>query len=144
MKSCFEVQKLCVQSTYMHKAQTGQSKARAGSAFSEGSAFRFTSGSLKGVVGTLGTYPGWGLRIMWESVGPNSRHDSLTENACRSPTLLVEASAVKSTVFIDRVLGSADCIGSKGVLCDAVSTRGRSQEDTGFGRRGSPFTAETL
>jgi len=59
-----------------------------GSVSSRGSACRFTTWSRKGVVGTLGTYPGRCLRITWEYAGPNSRHASSTENACRSPTLL--------------------------------------------------------
>ncbi len=42
----------------------------------------------------------WGLRIIWESAGPNFRHESSTENACRSPTLLMEVSASRSRVFI--------------------------------------------
>ncbi len=42
----------------MRNALTGHSNAKAGSASSEGSACRFTTWSRKGVVGTLGTYPG--------------------------------------------------------------------------------------
>ncbi len=45
----------------MHNALTGHSNAKAGSASFEGSACRFTTLSGKGVVGTLGTYPGQGL-----------------------------------------------------------------------------------
>ncbi len=46
----------------MRNALTGHGNTKAGSAFSEGSACRFTTRSRKGVVGTLGTYPGRGLR----------------------------------------------------------------------------------
>ncbi len=120
----------------MRKARTGQSRAMAGSASSRGSACKFTTWSLKGVVGTLGTYPGRGLRTTWESAGPNSRHESSTENACRSPTLLTEANAVRSTVFNDRNLSSTDCRGSKGSSFKAVRTEGRSQEGTRWGRGG--------
>ncbi len=98
----------------MRKARTGQSRAMAGSASSRGSACKFTTWSLKGVVGTLGTYPGRGLRTTWELPGPNSRHESSTENACRSPTLLTVANAARSTVFSDRNLSSTDCRGSRG------------------------------
>ncbi len=55
-----------LRSTYMRNALTGHSNAKAGSASSEGSACRFTTWSRKGVVGTLGTYPGRGLRTTWE------------------------------------------------------------------------------
>ncbi len=96
---------------------------------------KFTTWSLKGVVGTLGTYPGRGLgqresqpaRIL----GTNHRL-----KCCRSPTLLTEANAVRSTVFNDRNLSSTDCRGSKGSSFKAVRTEGRSQEGTRWGRRG--------
>ncbi len=65
-KSCSELLKLRVQSTYMCSALTGHSNAKAGSASSEGSACRFTTWSRKGVVGTLGTYPGRDLWTTWE------------------------------------------------------------------------------
>ncbi len=78
----------------MRKARTGQSRAMAGSAYSRGSACKFTTWSLKGVVGILGTYPSRGLRTSWELPGPNPRHESSTENACRSPTLLTMANAM--------------------------------------------------
>ncbi len=84
-------------------------------------------------MGTLGTYPGRGLRTTWELPGPNSRHESLTENACRSPILLTEANAVRSTVFNNRNLSSTDCRGSKGSSFKAVRTEGRSQEGTRWG-----------
>ncbi len=109
-------------------ARTGQSKARAGSASSGGNACKLTTWSLKGVVGTLGTQPGRALRIIWESAGPNCKHESSTENACRSPTLLMEASASRSRVFIERNFGSTVCKGSNRPCCSAVSTRDRSQE----------------
>ncbi len=102
----------------------------AGSASSRGSACKFTTWSLKGMVGTLGTYPGRGLRTTWESAGPNSRHESSTENACRSPTLLTVANAERSTVFRDRNLSSTDCRGSKGAPLKADRTEGRSQTTT--------------
>ncbi len=106
----------------------------AGSASSRGSACKFTTWSLKGMVGTLGTYPGRGLRTTWESAGPNSRHESSTENACRSPTLLTVANAERSTVFRDRNISSTDCRGSKGAPLKADRTEGRSQEGTRWGR----------
>ncbi len=59
-KSCSELLTLRVRVTYMRNALTGHSNAKAGSASSEGSACRFTTWSQKGVVGTLGTYPGRG------------------------------------------------------------------------------------
>ncbi len=65
-KSCSELLTLWVWVTYMRNALTGHSNAKAGSAFSEGSACRFTTWSRKGVVGTLGTYPGRGLKTTWE------------------------------------------------------------------------------
>ncbi len=117
----------------MRKARTGQSRAMAGSASSRGSACKFTTWSLKGMVGTLGTYPGRGLRTTWESAGPNSRHESSTENACRSPTLLTVANAERSTVFKDRNLSSTDCRGSKGAPLKAARTEGRSQRVPGEG-----------
>ncbi len=108
----------------MRKARTAQSRAMAGSAFSRGNACKFTTWSLKGMVGTLGTYPGRGLRTTWESAGPNSRHESSTENACRSPILLTVANAERSTVFRDRNLSSTDCRGSKGAPLKADRTEG--------------------
>ncbi len=113
----------------------------AGSASSRGSACKFTTWSLKGMVGTLGTYPGRGLRTTWESAGPNSRHESSTENACRSPTLLTVANAERSTVFRDRNLSSTDCRGSKGAPLKADRTEGRSQEGTRWGRGGFSLLA---
>ncbi len=65
-KSCSELLTLRVRSTYMHNALTGHSNAKAGSASFEGSACRFTTWSRKGVVVTLGTYPGRGLKTTWE------------------------------------------------------------------------------
>ncbi len=62
--SCSELLKLRVRSTYMCNALTGHSNAKAGSASSEGSACRFMTYSQKGVVGTLDTYPGRGLRTI--------------------------------------------------------------------------------
>ncbi len=106
----------------------------AGSPCSRGSPCKFTTWSLKGVVGTLGTYPGRCLRTMWESAGPNSKHESPTENACRSPTLLTEAKAVRSTVFNDRNFSSTDCRGSKGSSFKAVRTEWRFQESNRWGQ----------
>ncbi len=108
----------------MRKARTGQSRAMAGSASSRGSACKFTTWSLKGVVGTLGTYPGRGLRTTWESAGPNSRHESSTENACRSPTLLTEANAVRSTVFKRQKLRLYWLQRLKGLLLQGHQDRG--------------------
>ncbi len=65
-KSCSELLTLRVRSTYMRNALTGHSNAKAESASSEGSACRFTTWSRKGMVGTLGTYPGRGLKTTWE------------------------------------------------------------------------------
>ncbi len=47
-------------------AQCSYGTSKAGSASSEGSACRFTTWSRKGVLGTLITYPGWGLKTTWE------------------------------------------------------------------------------
>ncbi len=44
--------------------------------------------------------------IIWESASPNFRHESSTENACRSPTLLMDVSASRSRVFIERNFSS--------------------------------------
>ncbi len=87
----------------------------------------------------LGHIAGLGLSVALESVGPNSRHDSSTENAYRSPTLLIEANAVRSRVFIERNFNSTDCKGSKGAVCRALSTNAKSQE----GREGAPSTFPT-
>ncbi len=65
-ESWSELLKLRVRSTYMRNALTGHSNAKAGSDSSEGSACRFTTWSRKGMVGTVVTYPGWGLRTAWE------------------------------------------------------------------------------
>ncbi len=65
-KSCSELLKLRVRSTYMRNALTGHSNVKAGSSSSEGSACRFTTWSRKGVMGTLGMYPGLGLKTTWE------------------------------------------------------------------------------
>ncbi len=59
-KCCSELLTLRVRSTYMRNALKGHSSAKAGSSSSEGSACRFTTWLRKGVVGTLGTYPGRG------------------------------------------------------------------------------------
>ncbi len=90
-----------------------------GSASSEGSACRFTTWLRKGVVGTLGTYR-----------GPNTRHSSLTENAWRSPTCLMEVSAVRSAVLRDRNFSSTESSGSKGPVWSPARTIERSQEGT--------------
>ncbi len=105
----------------------------AGSAFSRCRAPKFTTWSLKGVVGTLGTYRSRGLRTTWELPGPNFRHESLTENACRSPTLLIKANAVRSTVFNNSNLRSTYCRGSKSSSFKAIRTEGRYQEGTRWG-----------
>ncbi len=65
-KSCSELLKLRVRSTYTRNVLTGHSNAKAGSASSEGSACRFTTWLRKGVLGTLITYPGRGLKTTWE------------------------------------------------------------------------------
>ncbi len=67
-----------------------------------------------------------GLRITWESAGPNSRHDSSTENACRFPKLLMKVSTTRSTVFKDGILSSTESSSSKGALRSPARTR--SQE----------------
>ncbi len=79
---------------------------------------------------------GRGLRTKWESPDLNCRNESSTENACRSPILLTEANAMRSTVFNDIRLSSTDCRGSKGSCFKAVRTKGRSQEGTRWGHRG--------
>ncbi len=91
----------------------GQRKSRAVSATFQGSACRLTTWPLKGVVGTLGTYQA-GVSGQRESWPANYRHDLSTENACRSPTLLIEANAVRKTVFNDRIFNSAGCNWFKG------------------------------
>ncbi len=48
----------------------------------------------------------------------------------------MEANATSNKVFIDRILKSADCKGSKGAIWSARSTRARSQEGMEGGRGG--------
>ncbi len=104
---------------YCRSACTGQSKARAGSASSRGSACRFTTWSRKGVVGCEPRIcPPWA----------HSRAGASAENACWSPTLLIEANAVRSSVFIDRNFNSTDCKGSKGAVSRALRTNAKSQK----------------
>ncbi len=147
-KSCSELLKLQVRSTYMRNALTGHSKAKAGSASSEGSACRFTTWSRKGVVGTLGTYQGRGLKTTWEYAGLNTRHSSLTENAWRSPTLLMEVSTVRSIVLADRNFSSTESSGSKGPLWSPARMIERSHEGTRGGLEGfillAPFRNLTM
>ncbi len=88
--------------------------------------------------------PEGSTRITWESAGPNSRHESSTENACRSPTLLMEASASRSRVFIERNFSLTVCKGSNGPCCSALSTRDRSQEGIEGGRGGFNLLAPPL
>ncbi len=77
----------------------------------------------------------WGLSVALESAGPNLRHDSSTENACRSHTFLIEGNAFKSIGdFIERIFNSTDCKGSKGVICWALSTNATFQEGREGGR----------
>ncbi len=106
----------------MPNALTGHSNAKAGCASSEGSACRFTTWSWKGMVGILDTYPGRGLKTTWEWTGPNTRHSSLTENACRAPTRLMEVSAVRSDVLRDRNFSLTESSGSKGPLWSPART----------------------
>ncbi len=109
---------------------------------------RFTTWLQKGVVGTLGTYPGRGLKTTWEQTGPNTRHSSLTENARRSPTLLMEVSVVRSAVLADRNFSSTESSGSKGPLWSPARTIERSQEGTRGGLEGfillTPFRNLTM
>ncbi len=49
-------------------------------------------------------------------VRPKHRHSSLTENAWRSLTLLMEVSAVRSAVLADRYFSSTESSGSRGPL----------------------------
>ncbi len=64
-----------------------------------------------------------------------------TENACRSLTLLMEASASRSRVFIERNLGLTVYKGSNGPCCNALSTKDRSQEGIEGGRGGFSLLA---
>ncbi len=99
--------------------------------------FERSSGNLGHIAGL-----GRGLRIIWESTGPNCRHESSTDNACRSPTLLMEASASRSRVFIERNFGSTVCKGLDGPCCSALSTRDRSQEGIEGGGGGGAWGVE--
>ncbi len=146
-KSYSELLTFRMRSTYMRNALMGHSNAKAGSASSEGSACRFTTWSWKGVVGTLGTYPGresW----TWVLTGPNTRHSSLTENAWRSPTRLMEVSTVRSAVLRDRNFSSTESSGSKGPLWSPARTIERSQEGTRGDLEGfillAPFRSPTM
>ncbi len=66
---------------------------------------------------------------------------SLTENAWRSPTFLMEVSAVRSAVFADRNLSSTESSSSKGPLWSPASTTERSEEGTRGGLGGFNFLA---
>ncbi len=82
------------------------------------------------------------------STGPNTRHSSLTENAWRSPTRLMEVSAVRSAVLRDRNFSSTESSGSKGPLWSPDRTIERSQEGTRGGLEGfillAPFRNLTM
>ncbi len=108
----------------------------AGSASSQGKRLQVHHLIPKGHGGNFGHISRPGVSWQCESAVPNSRHKSSTKNACRSPTLLTEANAVRSAVFNDRNLSSTDCRGSKGSSLKAVRTEGRSQEGTRWGRGG--------
>ncbi len=66
----------------------------------------------------------------------NTRHSSITENAWRSPTLLMEVSAVRSAVLADRNFSSTESSGSKGALLSPARTIESSQEGTRGGLEG--------
>ncbi len=109
---------------YCRSARTGQSKARAGSASSGGSACRFTTWSLKGVVGTRA-----GVSVLhWNQPAQTEGTNRRPKMPAGPPPLLIEANAVRSRVFIDRNFNSTDCKGSKGAVIRALSTKAKSQE----------------
>ncbi len=93
---------------------------------------QFTTWSLKGVVGTLGTYRSR-VSGQHESYPVQILGTNLTENACRSPTLLIKANAVRSTVFNNSNLSSTYCRGSKSSSFKAIRTEGRYQEGYRWG-----------
>ncbi len=78
----------------------------------------------------------------------NTRHSSLTENAWRSPTRLMEVSMVRSAVLRDRNFSSIESSGSKGPLWSPARTIERSQEGTRGGLEGfillAPFRNLTM
>lgn len=121
-----------MQFTYKCKQDT---TAMSGSALSRGSTCKFTTWEGE-VSGTLGTFANCGHVSRPRSqdymiVGrPELQACFVDENACRSPTLLMQASVVRSTILKDRILSSTDCAGSKGGLCNADKTKERSQEGT--------------
>ncbi len=88
-------------------------------------------------------------RAWWEPwARMNTRHSSLTENAWRSPTRLMEVSAVRSAVLRDRNFSSTESSGSKGPLWSPARTIERSQEGTRGGLEGfillAPFRNLTM
>ncbi len=79
----------------IHRACVEHNRDRCGSS----PACRVIIWSLKGIVGTLGTYPGQDLRKMSEYTGLNSRHVSSTEMALQIPHHL-NTSEHSQAVFI--------------------------------------------
>ncbi len=69
----------------------------------------------------------------WEC---KSIHVSLTEKACRSPTLFSDVSASKRTTLRVSIRSEADSKGSKGAVTSPSRTTDKSQEGTAVGRTG--------
>ncbi len=129
----------------MRNAPTRHSNAKAGSASSEGSACRFTTWSRKGVVGTLGTYPGRGLRDNVRVGRPEHKAHFAYRNAWRSPDPL-DGSECGQECCLSRQEFKLDWIQRlKGIPLKASQDElvERSQEDTrgdlaGFKPSGTP------
>ncbi len=68
--------------------------------------------------------------------GAKSIHVSLTEKACRSPTLFSDESASKRTTLRVSIRSEADSKGSKGAITSPSRTTDKSQEGTAVGRTG--------
>ncbi len=68
--------------------------------------------------------------------GGKSMHISLTERACKSPTLFNDVSASKRVTLRVSIRSGADSKGSKGAVTRPSRTTDKSQEGTAVGRTG--------
>ncbi len=127
-------------STYSFNARTRQSM------WSLSSSLEAKGGGWKGwsvttwewndVDKTLGMEPGLGCRVTLTRPGAKSIHVSLTEKACKSPTLFSDVSASKRTTLRVSIQSEADSKGSKGAVTRPSRTTDKSQEGTAMGRAG--------
>ncbi len=84
----------------------------------------------------LGNVTRLGRRVTLIRPGAKSIHVSLTEKACRSPTLFSDVSASKRTTLRVSIRSEADSKGSKGAVTSPSRTTDKSQEGTAMGRTG--------